>query len=67
MAYKESIAREVLKLIESAPKGVTTHYLKHFDQKDVADTVNTLHIKYPNNIRDTYIDYTGFAPIEIEK
>lgn len=67
IAYRESIAREVLKLVKRAPKGVTTHYLKHFDQKDVADTVNALHRKHPNNIRDTYIDYSGFAPIEIEK
>lgn len=67
MAYKESIAREVLKLVERAPKGVTTHYLKHFDQQDVEDTVNTLHRRQPNTIRDTKQDYTGYAPIEIEK
>lgn len=67
MAYDEAIASEILDLVNSAPKGVSTHYLKHFDQEDVADTVNELHHRYPETIRDTCYTYDDYVTIEIEK
>ena len=43
MAYKQSIANEIMELYKNAPKDKTTeYYLEHFTQQDVADTVNYL-------------------------
>lgn len=66
MAYREEIAFEIRELIKSAPDGISTHYLKHFDQEDVEDTVNMLHLVNPI-IRETVKGYSKYTPIEIEK
>ncbi|WP_342515569.1 hypothetical protein [Sutcliffiella sp. FSL R7-0096] len=67
MAYKESIAREIRQLIKDAPEGNTEYCLEHYDQQDVADTVNSLHYEYPRLIQETDVYYTGTAPIVIMK
>ncbi len=66
LVFRKSIEIELLELVKNAPKGVSTHYLKHFDQEDVEDTVNTLHLDHPA-IRDTFKGYATYTPIEIEK
>lgn len=66
MAYRKEIEFEIRELVKNAPDDVSTHYLKHFDQEDVEDTVNELHRKNPV-IRDTEKGYSKYTPIEIEK
>lgn len=67
MAYKESIANELRKLFKVAPSGTTEYTLEHFNQRDVADTVNHFHDINPNLIQKTEVDYTGYAPVRIMK
>lgn len=68
MAYKESIANEIRELYKNAPEGkVSTLYLEHFNQEDVADTVNHFAITNPKDIQETYVDYSNKAPIVIMK
>lgn len=68
MAYNESIANEIRQLIKSAPKGYSEYVLEHFDQEDVADTVNRLRFKYPDNtLEETQLYMDNTAPIVINK
>ena len=67
MAYKESIVKKIIEIVEIAPKGTSTHYLEGFNQKDVIDTVNSLHLKYPDNILETESYYSELVPIVINK
>lgn len=67
MAYKESIANEIRELFKNAPKGTSEYTLEHFDQRDVADTVNYLHAQSPELIQETEVYYTGTAPIVFMK
>lgn len=67
MAYKESIATEIRDLFKTAPKGYSEHYLEHYDQKDVADTVNHLATIDPKKIQETFEDYTEKATIAFTK
>nr|QRZ17794.1 hypothetical protein JUJ52_18960 [Virgibacillus sp. AGTR] len=55
MAYREYIAKEIEQLIKNAPKGTTEYHLEHFDQQDVADTVNHFHYKNPRLIQETEV------------
>lgn len=67
MAYNESIANEILDLFKNAPKGNSTYYLKNHDQQDVADTMNLLNRKKPDNFLDTIVGYDQLAPIVLNK
>ena len=33
MAYKESIVKNIIEIVEIAPKGTSTHYLEGFNQR----------------------------------
>lgn len=68
MAYREEIAFEIRELLKNAPKGHSEYVLEHFDQQDVADTVNILRLDYRGDtIEETQIYQTGNAPIGINK
>ncbi|HGF7286481.1 TPA: hypothetical protein ACF3H5_002294 [Enterococcus faecium] len=67
MSYSKLIGEKLLDIIKEAPTGTSTHYLKEFDQKDVMDTVNFYHGKYPENILLSEMYYDNFAPIVINK
>ncbi|MEN0666943.1 hypothetical protein NSQ14_11990 [Caldifermentibacillus hisashii] len=68
MAYRKEIALEICELIKNAPKGHSEYVLEHFDQQDVADTVNRLRFEYPDEVlEETRIYMTNTAPISINK
>lgn len=68
MAYKQSIANEIMELYKNAPKGKSTeYYLEHFNQQDVADTVNYFATTNPKEIQETDVYYDGKAPIVFMK
>lgn len=68
MAYKESIAFEIRQLIKDAPEGYSKYTLDHFNQQDVADTVNLMRLDYPHDtLVETQIFMTGKAPVCINK
>ncbi|MEV9640471.1 hypothetical protein ABZ756_07210 [Mammaliicoccus sciuri] len=68
MAYKESIAVEIRQLIKDAPDGYSEYVLEHFNQQDVADTVNTICSDYPGDLlQETDVYMTNTAPVCINK
>lgn len=67
MTYKEVIGKELVEIVNKAPRGVSTHYLEDYDQKDVLDTVNYYHAKYPDNILLAEQYFEPFVPIVINK
>lgn len=67
MAYKESIAKEILELFKNAPSGNSTQYLDNYNQQDVADTMNLLNYKRPDNFLSSEVGYNMLAPIVFNK
>lgn len=68
MAYRKEIAFEIRELLKNAPEGHSEYVLEHFDQQDVADTVNVVRLDYRGDtIEETDVYQTNTAPIAINK
>lgn len=67
MPANTEIVHAISKLVENADFGSNTEYLPEFNQKDVKDTVNMLHIKEPNIFMESSIDWDGLADITFVK
>lgn len=72
MAVKQTIIDEIKELFKDAPPGTSKYFLKHFDQIDVMDTVNNLHIEHPRSIQyveempNDYLDQVEIVLIKLE-
>lgn len=61
--YRPEIEAKIKKLRKV--NGAGTYSLDGFNQSDVKDTMNDLHLRYPNIYDSSNIYYTGLADVSI--
>lgn len=66
MSYS-SIESAIRDLYASAPNGNSEHTLDGYDQEEVAEVVNLMSKNDPKHIQETFVDYSGKAPIVFMK
>ncbi|EAD5497789.1 hypothetical protein [Listeria monocytogenes] len=67
MAYRDYIEEAIRNLYKKAPNDPSIHTLEEFNQQDVADTVNQLHLENSTLITETTLNYSNTAEITFDK
>jgi len=63
MSYNPTVASIITAKLKNVKDIRGTFYLPDCNQKDVEDTVNYLHAKYPAVINETELSYDGLADV----